>query len=87
MGQSPHLPIMCLSSMTTRALIIFSQAHIGQSARQQMNRVLDHYKKTSQNAWQRGLAQHELARLSGKNQIAEQAAKLQDKVTQTGVNR
>jgi hypothetical protein len=52
-----------------------------------MNRVLDHYKKTSQNAWQRGLAQHELARLSGKNQIAEQAAKLQDKVTQTGVNR
>jgi len=69
------------------AYYLLASAYRAVGEREQMNRVLDHYKKTSQNAWQRGLAQHELARLSGKNQIAEQAAKLQDKVTQTGVNR
>jgi tetratricopeptide (TPR) repeat protein len=68
------------------AYYLLASAYRAVGEKEQMNRALDLYKKTSQDARQRSLAQQELARLSGKDQIAEQSAELQDEAAQTGAN-
>ena len=57
---------------------LLAKAYRAVGDREQMNRALESYKKTSQDAKERSMAQKELARLSGKNQIAEEAAILKD---------
>ena len=65
------------------AYYLLASAYRAIGDKEQMNRALDLYKKTSRDARERTLAQKELARISGKNQIIEEAAELADKAAQT----
>lgn len=65
------------------AYYLLASAYRATGEKEQMNRALDLYKKTSQDARERTVAQKELARMSGKEQIIEQSAELADKTEQT----
>lgn len=56
------------------AYYLLARAYRGIGDKEQMNRALQLYKKTSQDIEKRGLAQKDLARLTDKDQIAEDAA-------------
>jgi tetratricopeptide (TPR) repeat protein len=62
------------------AYYLLASAYRAVGEKAQMNSTLALYKQTSQDAQQRSLAQKELARLSGKSQVAEEAADLKDAV-------
>jgi tetratricopeptide (TPR) repeat protein len=65
------------------AYYLLASAYRATGEKEQMNRVLDLYKRTSQDARERTVAQKELARMSGRDQIIEQSAELADKTAQT----
>lgn len=60
------------------AYYLLAKAYRGAGDKEQMNRALDLYKKTSKDARGRSLAQKDLARLTGKNQITEEAVDPKD---------
>jgi tetratricopeptide (TPR) repeat protein len=56
------------------AYYLLARAYRGVGDKEQMNQALQLYKKTSQDAGKRSLAQKDLGRLADKNQIAEETA-------------